>query len=136
MNPSKILLALAASVGLASAVAIPNPAGDVSLAEAPLEKRTCYSTGEKYGNYKGEAQELARTACRTYFRGEYKKGNTYNKCYNLPNGNSVNFSVGLLGQQAGSRRYLGEDECYSGLSKEVTGCDRGGKTTYGNWMYK
>lgn len=140
MQPSALLFALVASVGLVSGASIPAPnVHERSILDnegTTLEKRACFKTGQKYGDYKGEAQSYSRAACKNVFSGYYRKGQKFTQCYNLPNGNSVNFSVGLLGHNAGNSRFLGEDECYDGLSKEVKNCARGGQTTYGNWMYR
>ncbi|KAH7349815.1 hypothetical protein B0T11DRAFT_332855 [Plectosphaerella cucumerina] len=128
MQPSTLLFALVASEGLVSAASIPafnvNERSILDNEGTALEKRACFKTGQKYGDYKGEAQSYSRAACKNVFSGYHRKGQKFTQCYNLPNGNSVNFSVGLLG----------EDECYDGLSKEVKNCARGGQTTYDNWM--
>ncbi|KAL3952486.1 hypothetical protein ACCO45_012429 [Purpureocillium lilacinum] len=77
--------------------------------DSHLEKRKCFKTGEK--------EKVTR-------------------CYGISSKKSVKYTVGLLGPNAGATRYLGEDECYDGLHKEVVNCNRGGETTYGNWYYR
>ncbi|MBV5323575.1 hypothetical protein JZU51_02295 [bacterium] len=132
MRPSTLIAFTVASLGLTSAAATPNPK-DLNV----FEKRKCFESGVKYGDEKGEAQQLAKVACRFIFQGTYKKRQYASKCYNLASRKkSVKFAVALSGPNAGATRYLGLDECYDGLHKEVVNCGRGGETTYGNWYYR
>jgi len=101
-----------------------------------LEKRKCFKTGAEYGNQKGEAWEAVREVCKNEFQGTYYKGWKFTRCRNIAGKKSVKFTVGLTGPNAGAKRFLGEEECYSGLHKEVKNCGRGGETTYGNWYYR
>jgi hypothetical protein len=130
MQSSALLLVALASLGLTSAAALPESVDN------NLHKRTCFKTGENYGDQQGEAQQLARTGCNNHFAGTYNKGQSSSYCYNIPNGKSVVFTVSLSGPNAGATRFLGADECYDGLHKEVVNCGKGGESTYGNWYYR
>ncbi|KAH6869428.1 hypothetical protein B0T10DRAFT_296282 [Thelonectria olida] len=131
MQPSTLLLFAVASLGFTSAATIPEVTDSNHL-----HKRKCFKTGQPYGNQQGEAQEFARTVCNNHFKGTWRKGDKVSRCYTLPDNKSVIFTVGLLGKNAGATRYLGSDECYDGLHKEVVNCSHGGETTYGNWYYR
>ncbi len=130
MQLSVLFVVAVASLGLSSAATTPNPS------DSHLEKRKCFKTGEKYGDHKGHAQAKVRELCKYSFKGYYKKGEKVTRCYGISSKKSVKYTVGLLGPNAGATRYLGEDECYDGLHKEVVNCNRGGETTYGNWYYR
>ena len=123
-------LLFAACLGLTSAA--PNH----DLIDRDLQKRACFQTGETWGSQNAEAGLMAQTACNDYFVGNYPRGRTYTRCYNLSGGKSVEFKIGLWGPNAPANKYLGSDECKGGLNSEINNCGRGGETTYGNWYYR
>ncbi|VUC21232.1 unnamed protein product [Clonostachys rosea] len=132
MKASTLVLVAIHYLGLASAASIASPDGIVEN----LEIRKCFATGEKYGIEKGEAFAAARQACNGPLKGTYSKRETRVRCYNIGRNKQVKLTVGLTGKNAGSTRTIGSDECYNGLSKEISNCEKGGDTTYGNWRYR
>lgn len=53
-------------------------------------------------------------------------------CLNIGNNLKINLNIKRI---QGSARSLGYSECLDGLSKEINGCSRGGRTSYDNWEY-
>ncbi|KAH6856156.1 hypothetical protein B0I37DRAFT_402759 [Chaetomium sp. MPI-CAGE-AT-0009] len=95
----------------------------------------CYRSGIDWYN-KNEALTIARAACQLTLSGTYGPDGTYNAqrgaCANTPNG-KIDLIVEHISE---GNRYIGVDECYDGLQKEINGCSKGGKSSYTNWFYK
>lgn len=100
---------------------------------ATIEKRSCYGSGESWGNERDKAVEFVKTACNGAL-GQVTYGPNENKarCYNLSGNKKVNFNIKRI---QGLDRFLGAAECEDGLSKEVKSCGQGGMSAYSNWQY-
>lgn len=109
---------------------------EAALEDRSLEKRKCFSTGEKFGSEKVAAKQAASYACYNKFQGTYRRGKVWSLCANLRNNKRVNFKLGLVGPNAPQERYLGGRECLDGMLSEINSCSRGGETTYGRWYYR
>lgn len=96
---------------------------------------TCYTSGEDWGDT-AVALRHAHRVCKKHLHGEYGPGGTPSgyrgKCVN-GNGKKLEFQIWHIDD---GDRQLGVAECFSGLSKEINGCDKGGDTSYTNWRYK
>ncbi|KAI0523876.1 hypothetical protein F5B22DRAFT_642978 [Xylaria bambusicola] len=95
---------------------------------------SCYGTGE-IGNYGKnlDAVNGLQTACYL-LTGTYVGGESRMTCVE-ESGTGVKWSFDLKHISGGSR-YIGLNECLSGMSKEAHGCYRGGDSKYWNWEYK
>lgn len=130
MKVSALLGTAIALSGLASAAAVPEYDHD-------LDKRRCFSTGEKFGGKYTYAKARAQEACSTTFVSPsiWEKNEERFACANLDDGKMVDFAISLTGDNAGETRELGYEECIDGLMKQV-GCSKGGQKEYGNWKYR
>ncbi|KAI9894602.1 MAG: hypothetical protein M1814_001957 [Vezdaea aestivalis] len=95
---------------------------------------TCFKSGETWGGSAGKDSAFthARKLCDNSLKGNYAHGETRVKCVKGYQGTTYKYTIHLKSNNA---RDLGLDECLSGLGKEISGCDRGGKTAYTNWEY-
>ncbi|KAH6693801.1 hypothetical protein F5X68DRAFT_228210 [Plectosphaerella plurivora] len=153
MQLSTLLLALVASVGLTSAVVIPEPTSLdapkelASLALTPRGKspgggdpftlQECFKTGlalDKKSRY--QAEHRVREACRVTLKGEYLKKSRKRRCLPLTDGNSIKFMIRLAGQRVPELMTLSEEVCVSGLLNLVKHCDKGGKTIDKHWKFE
>ncbi|ETS76572.1 hypothetical protein PFICI_11959 [Pestalotiopsis fici W106-1] len=123
------LLILALS---ATSTALPSGSGTNEVHS--VEKRGCYSGGEPWGDSKDYAFQLAAGACNSAMgqRTYTALSSSTSTCYDLGNNRHVNFNIFKL---TGDDRFLGYDECYDGLQKEINGCGYGGDSSYTNWRY-
>lgn len=146
MQPSTLLVFAVTCLGWASGVALPEAPASVipetssanvpDLIDSNLQKRACFKSGEKYGDDRETALKRARAVCNDSLSGRYRRGTGYQTCRNISDNKHVMFTVRLSGPNAPTYRDLGADECYGGLSSEVSSCSRGGQTTYGRWYYR
>jgi hypothetical protein len=119
-----------AFVSLGSALAV--PASNVTTRN--IAPRECYMHGVYWGASRETAAILAQQACNDLFSDrEYHRNEASSGCYTLDDRRSVMFMVKLMTSPI---RMLGYDECFDGLSKEVYGCDKGGISSYANWVYQ
>ncbi|KAI9797385.1 MAG: hypothetical protein M1825_006014 [Sarcosagium campestre] len=90
----------------------------------------CFSGGATWDSVGGKdsANDKLGNACQK-LQGEFKKDQEKLECESL-----TSFKVKYIGKDDGFRT-LSLRECEDGLSKEITGCDHGGKTKYRNWEY-
>ncbi|KAL6713248.1 hypothetical protein ACLMJK_009369 [Lecanora helva] len=93
---------------------------------------SCYSGGPG-GLDKSFAWHNTKGICDAYMLGYYVKGLQRHGCLK-DGGNHWYFTVKLR-DDVGDRT-IEEDECVSGLQKQIAACDKGGQTTYGHWQYK
>ncbi|KAF8246978.1 hypothetical protein K440DRAFT_644298 [Wilcoxina mikolae CBS 423.85] len=73
--------------------------------------------------------------------GEYYINQKRRQCFQVPgeSGKRWDFTVERIktsGSNNSLTRTLGKAECIDGLRKEVQGCQRGGWSSYSNWLYK
>lgn len=109
---------------------------EAALQDRSLERRKCFSTGEKFGNEKVTAKQAASYVCWNKLAGTYRRGDVQLFCANLHNNKRVNFKLGLKGKDAPVTRYIGGKECLDGMLSEINSCSHGGETTYGRWYYR
>ncbi|EEH47660.1 uncharacterized protein PADG_03744 [Paracoccidioides brasiliensis Pb18] len=98
-----------------------------------IAKRNCFDGGARWGAGRPYAINFATRACNEALVGTYRPNDIRAKCYNLDSTKKVDFSLRLISNNG--NRNIGAAECYDGLRKEIEGCDRGGRTRYGNWEY-
>lgn len=95
----------------------------------------CYESGLDWYN-KNAALAIAKAACSLTLSGTYGPESTFNgqrgSCANTPGG-KIDLIIKHIKD---GNRYLGADECYDGLQKEINGCSKGGHSSYTNWSYK
>ncbi|KAL8905873.1 MAG: hypothetical protein Q9171_006502 [Xanthocarpia ochracea] len=90
----------------------------------------CYSGGQSGG--KSEfAQGKIEDICDRKLLGDYLPRQPRTACL-TENDFSWHFEIKLI---SGEDRKLPLEECISGLTKEITGCEFGGSSTYDNWEY-
>ncbi|KAI9798501.1 MAG: hypothetical protein M1833_004768 [Piccolia ochrophora] len=83
---------------------------------------------------KDSAKRKVPKFCARRLVGDYAAGQARTHCLS----DGVDFRWDFLTQLRPDvqDRPLPLDECISGLTKEIDGCDRGGDSTYDNWHYK
>lgn len=95
----------------------------------------CYNSGEFWDN-KNLADTMARAACQKQLSGYYGNEGDWNSqksaCADTSRG-KVDLIIRHLKENNG---FLSEAECYRGLSREITGCPRGGARSEGDWWFK
>ncbi|OAL49304.1 hypothetical protein IQ07DRAFT_681264 [Pyrenochaeta sp. DS3sAY3a] len=127
--------ALGQVIKLTNVTDVPEDEEDI-LQDRSLEKRKCFSTGEKFGNEKITAKQAASYVCWNKLAGTYRRGDVQLFCADLHNNKRVNFKLGLKGPNAPASRYIGGKECLDGMLSEINSCSHGGETTYGRWYYR
>ncbi len=90
----------------------------------------CFTTGETWDRQL--APSAINRACKE-LAGDLRRGQTKVKKNEPKKGQCYVFEVEHIGG-AGSRR-ITEDECRRGMNRELSGCDRGGKTSYTDLTY-
>lgn len=90
----------------------------------------CFSGGESGGNSEF-AQGKIENICNQYLLGDYMPEQGRTACL-TENDFSWHFEIKLISDDD---RNLPLEECISGLTKEITGCEFGGRTAYDNWEY-
>ncbi|KAI3322334.1 hypothetical protein HD806DRAFT_523208 [Xylariaceae sp. AK1471] len=127
MRVSTFLAIAYASLGLALV-----PPSDSS--STLITKRNCYGDGEWWDNTTEIAITCAKDACDEQLANRfYLKGQSRTACYNLDEERNVKFWIKL---HDWPKRILGSVECVEHLSKEIRGCDHGGKTRTKHWTFK
>ena len=111
MKPSPFLLA--ALIGLASA--------------------GCYTGGEYWDP--ALASTAMTEACQG-LAGDYNINQVNSTSIDVGNGQCYHFVLQRLGADSAQLRSITQDECESGMGKEVSGCKQGGETSYKNWKNK
>jgi hypothetical protein len=125
-------LSISLAIGYASLSAALVP--PIERSPSVITQRTCYNSGERWDNTTESALAYAEISCdellanRAYFSTQVRVS-----CYNLTDNKNVKFEVRLFD---GPRRYLGFDECYEHLRKEIIGCGQGGKSETAHWLFK
>jgi hypothetical protein len=99
----------------------------------PATSAGCFSTGTTWGSSANRAQATSDLdgVCNE-LQGNYGASVVKSRCRNGQEGIRFNFAVKHI---SGGTRFLGVRECIDGLNKEITGCDKGGRTGYDNWEY-
>ncbi|PGH13159.1 hypothetical protein AJ79_03867 [Helicocarpus griseus UAMH5409] len=100
---------------------------------APAALADCFKSGPE-GINRSWAMDQLKTVCNTYMLGSYEKGQQRHAC--LTDTNQISqwfFTIKLRDDR--NFRVMNEEECLSGLGKEITGCDLGGHSKYDNWEY-
>ncbi len=90
----------------------------------------CFSGGQSGGNSefaKGKIEDI----CNRKLLGDYMPEQRRPACLTEKDF-SWHFEIKLLSDDD---RKLPLEECISGLTKEITGCEFGGSTAYDNWEY-
>ncbi|KAG0139353.1 hypothetical protein CROQUDRAFT_666633, partial [Cronartium quercuum f. sp. fusiforme G11] len=93
----------------------------------------CRTRGFSYGSSanRARASQALESVCKE-LTGTYAATTFKTVCRDSPEKIRFNFFVQHV--KIG-RRDIGITECMEGLNKEITGCDKGGDTTYTNWRY-
>lgn len=96
-------------------------------------KRECYRSGQNFGQNQVLALNYATQACQDAFVGlddqaSYKKGDSFQQCYNLDSRTKVDFSLIVYDVGSDGFNHLSQSRCADGLRAEVQGCDQGGSS--------
>jgi len=126
MRLSILLAPLAATSTLAM------PAPDAATADATIQKRGCFTSGEKWGGDHSNAENKAITLCNSLKDSTFSANRNYHKCYNLSSLKKVDFTIK---NRNNSSRKLTYAECILGTTREINGCSQGGATDYTNWRF-
>lgn len=106
-----------------------------ALAAATTVLGECFTGGERWASQDAEALAGIGEACEFKFsqlsfsEAEASRG----ACFNIDGGRFVSLNLEYIGTDASRTPTSGE--CYDGFSKEVSGCEYGGSTSYTNWKY-
>ena len=99
-----------------------------------LASAKCYSTGEKW--VPDLAYNASTKACQG-LAGSYRVRQDNSKSIDVGNGQCYFFYLQRLrGGDTAGLRSITQEECENGMGHEISGCERGGKSSYKNWMYK
>ena len=91
---------------------------------------SCFSGGESGGNSEF-AREKIENICNHYLLGDYMPEQGRTACLTEKDF-SWHFEIKLISDDD---RNLPLEDCVSGLTKELAGCEFGGSTAYDNWEY-
>lgn len=105
----------------------------IAMGLLPVARARCFGEGETWGSSanRARATSFLNEVC-SELQGSYGAGITKSACRNGNDNIRFNYAVKHI---SGGGRDLGVNECIDGLNKEITGCDRGGRTSYTNWEY-
>ncbi|KAL8909229.1 MAG: hypothetical protein Q9171_005147 [Xanthocarpia ochracea] len=94
----------------------------------------CFTGGEVWDSEL--APSAIDTACKDLAR-EYRRGESRDIKLNQENGQCYVFELQRIrgGSNAASIT-ITEDECIGWMNREFAGCDRGGSSSYTDWMFK
>jgi hypothetical protein len=105
----------------------------VATALIPAASAGCFKSGTTWGS------SVNRAAASSYLdgvcnelQGSYGSGVIKSRCRN--GAENIRFNYAVKHISAGTIN-LGKEECIDGLNKEITGCDKGGRSGYTNWEY-
>jgi hypothetical protein len=104
-----------------------------AMALLPATSAGCFRTGTTWGSSANRAQATSdlNGVCNE-LQGNYGASVINSRCRNGQEGIRFNFAVKHI---SGGTRFLGVRECIDGLNKEITNCNKGGRTSYDNWEY-
>lgn len=109
------------------------------LAGATIVVGTCHESGERWGPEQPYASYLADNVCKMkYTIKEWAIGDALGACYNLDSMRKVDFVLERItsgDSESADHITISEDDCKSGFSSEIWGCDQGGISSYWNWKY-
>ncbi|KAK0740153.1 hypothetical protein B0T18DRAFT_490895 [Schizothecium vesticola] len=124
MRLSTLLAPLAATSTLAM------PAPDATTADATIQKRACFTSGETWGGDRSNAENKAISLCNAIKDYSFSAGRNYHRCYNLSSRKKVDFTIK---NHSDSARKLTYGECMTGIGREISGCGQGGARDYLYW---
>ncbi|KAF8534302.1 hypothetical protein BDD12DRAFT_896295 [Trichophaea hybrida] len=109
-----------------------------ALFSSPLASAECNKDGELAFNKDYVINNL-NVVC-SILVGEYYTNQRRRQCFQVPgqSGRRWDFTVERIhtsGSDNSDTRSLSQAECIDGLKKEVNACDRGGWSSYTNWLY-
>ena len=97
----------------------------------PLVSATCYSGGEKWPN-KEHAVAASAAFCKKA-KGHYNPSESFGLCDSNSESNiRYNFRVWNKSNVPGGKT-LSEETCKFRMSREIIGCERGGRRSEGDW---
>lgn len=136
MHSSMILNLFTAALATATALK-DRTAAEPDTPGVSLNRRGCFSGGDKWGANTALALSRASQACNEAFVGTdnemwAEKGSQFFQCYNLDSNYKADFT---LRQQKDGNQRLDSAGCYDGFQKEINGCEHGGETAYDVWMF-
>lgn len=105
----------------------------LSLAFVTYVSAGCYTSGVTWGTSanRASASSALQSVCGQ-LAGDYSTSTTRSVCVNGGEGRRFNFDLENVGSAS---RSIGVTECVDGFNKEITGCDKGGSTSYAHWKY-
>ncbi|KAL8861912.1 MAG: hypothetical protein Q9178_001781 [Gyalolechia marmorata] len=94
----------------------------------------CFESGEFWD--RRLAPPAINKACKELAL-DYSRDQSEVRKFPQENGQCYVFELRRIASGSNSAlRSITEDECIGGMNRELFGCDRGGKSSYTNWMYK